>query len=465
VPEALSYPEGIPEEVISVLTACAESLLRELDVADLPAPLRPLKRFNPRRLGTATARATLRRVALDAGPFRSRIEERVGERYSDVAEALRQGTVLPDGPADQLAACCLALGPDYWQEPLRAALARLGNVALAQEEAASARCQAKLRDELESVRSRMRDDLAKAEGRRKRFQEEAEELSSKVRSLQADLRRESRISREAEGSVRTAEAAREAAEEREGRETRRLKAGLDAAREEVLRLKSELEASHRVERDLREERAAAPPAEVTGALGDIESAVRALREHLEPGRFQEERIKAEDMPRRNSKSRESAPSGSQRGRTRRRVPRGVDEDDPGSLELIASMPNAWVLVDGYNVTKHPEGFAGVPLEAQRTRLVALLESFRRRTGAEVEVVFDGQGPLAPGVARPVVRGIRVVFTEAGESADAYLMRRVRELDPDLPVAVVSADREVRDAAEIAGANLARPPALLRSERR
>jgi hypothetical protein len=42
---------------------------------------------------------------------------------------------------------------------------------------------------------------------------------------------------------------------------------------------------------------------------------------------------------------------------------------------------------------------------------------------------------------------------------------VRELDPELPVAVVSADREVRDAAEIAGANLARPPALLRSERR
>ena len=49
------------------------------------------------------------------------------------------------------------------------------------------------------------------------------------------------------------------------------------------------------------------------------------------------------------------------------------------------------------------------------------------------------------------RGVRVVFSPPGESADEVIRRLVRAEPPGRPVIVVSSDREVADGVAAAGA--------------
>jgi predicted RNA-binding protein with PIN domain len=117
------------------------------------------------------------------------------------------------------------------------------------------------------------------------------------------------------------------------------------------------------------------------------------------------------------------------------------------LEQLLALPRAHLLVDGYNVTKN--GWSGMPLDAQRARLVRELAPVAARSGAEITVVFDG----ADISARPVVapRGVRVIFSPADISADDVLRDLTRAEPVGRPVVVVSSDREIREAVVVAGA--------------
>jgi predicted RNA-binding protein with PIN domain len=104
------------------------------------------------------------------------------------------------------------------------------------------------------------------------------------------------------------------------------------------------------------------------------------------------------------------------------------------------------LVDGYNVIRRSPELASSEhrgLEAGRAALCELLAAAMRATGDEFTVVFDGArgGGTARGAG-----GVRVVFSSARESADRVLARMARQGG-----AVVSNDREVREAAVRAGA--------------
>jgi predicted RNA-binding protein with PIN domain len=104
------------------------------------------------------------------------------------------------------------------------------------------------------------------------------------------------------------------------------------------------------------------------------------------------------------------------------------------------------LVDGYNVIRRAPELKSreqESLEAGRQALCALLVQVARASTDTFTVVFDGAqaGDRAGGGS-----GVTVIFSSARESADRVLARMAREGG-----AVVSNDREVRRAAERAGA--------------
>lgn len=104
------------------------------------------------------------------------------------------------------------------------------------------------------------------------------------------------------------------------------------------------------------------------------------------------------------------------------------------------------LVDGYNVIRRAPELASrerESLQAGREALCRVLSTAARLSGDQFTVVFDGDrgGGSVPGGL-----GVRVIFSSARETADRVLARRATA-----GVAVVSNDREVRQAAARAGA--------------
>jgi len=138
--------------------------------------------------------------------------------------------------------------------------------------------------------------------------------------------------------------------------------------------------------------------------------------------------------------------------------RALAPDDPAVLEQLLALPRVHLVVDGYNVTK--SGYGGLPLEQQRSRLLAGLAALAARTRAEVTCVFDGTTVGVPVVSTPP-RGVRVLFSAEGQTADELIDRLVRAEPPGRPVVVVSTDREVADRAVTAGARAVPSLALLR----
>ena len=103
------------------------------------------------------------------------------------------------------------------------------------------------------------------------------------------------------------------------------------------------------------------------------------------------------------------------------------------------------LVDGYNVIRRAPELRSreqESLEAGRQALCALLATVARVSHDTFTVVFDGVDAGGRGGGA----GVTVIFSSARESADHVLAKMAREGG-----AVVSNDREVRRAAERAGA--------------
>jgi predicted RNA-binding protein with PIN domain len=141
------------------------------------------------------------------------------------------------------------------------------------------------------------------------------------------------------------------------------------------------------------------------------------------------------------------------------VPGGRGADDPETLAAWMGVDGVLVLVDGYNVTKHPQGFPDRGLEDQRTLLLDLCRRLARRFGAEVTVVFDG-GTVGPIPTRLPLGPVEVVFTDAGRTADDEIVARTNAAPPERPVVVVTSDNELRTRVTALGATITRSPALL-----
>ena len=127
--------------------------------------------------------------------------------------------------------------------------------------------------------------------------------------------------------------------------------------------------------------------------------------------------------------------------------RALEADDPARLDQLLALPRAHLVVDGYNVTKR--GFGEMSLEQQRSRLVSGLGGIAAQTGAEVTVVFDGAERVVG--LPPPPRGVRVLFSRKGETADELIRRLVRAEPAGRPIVVISSDREVADGVRRHGA--------------
>ncbi len=139
--------------------------------------------------------------------------------------------------------------------------------------------------------------------------------------------------------------------------------------------------------------------------------------------------------------------------------RGRATDDPALVDEILAMPAIHLIVDGYNVTKL--GYAALTLEDQRSRLLAGLGGLAARAaGAEITCVFDATSASSRPVAAGTPRGVRVLFSAAGELADELIVRLAAAEPEGRPVVVVTNDREVIEAVRPLGAGALPSGALL-----
>ncbi|MGN6088475.1 MAG: NYN domain-containing protein [Actinomycetales bacterium] len=419
----------LPGPVRSRVLELSLGAFAELRPDEVPGSLRAVAKFAPAKRAKLGGGQLL--AALDTDErFRSLIAAQVRSQAAALAEAVESG--VPSAGAsdpDELAAAAFLLRPEGWQRYVEAA----ASARATSFDVNGARERQRLEEQLTGERERARAD-------RERWKAHIDDLKAEVSTLRRTLRStrdELVAAREARGAAETARdvtateaAASVSSAESEARRLRvrvaELEATLESARRSAregrsiedtrlrLLLDTILDGAAGLRREL-----ALPPVDVRPA--DLVAAVR--------------------------------PDGSPEP-----AARAQSSDDPRLLDALLGLPQVHLVVDGYNVTK--TGFGSLSLEDQRHRLVTGLGGIAAQTGAEVTVCFDGAA-LDGRVPVPGARGVRVLFSAAGETADELIRRLVRAEPPGRPVVVVSSDREVIDGVKASGARPVAAMALVR----
>jgi len=429
-PDAAPAP-SLPEPARRAVTALAAHVLGVIPEAAVPASLRRVRDFAPARRGRSGAAPLAAALERDAG-FRQLVGAAWRELHPDLAEEIDAGRSLPAADPVELAAGIYLLRPEAWQATLAEAV---DAVAGGEAEARRREQEAGSRTRLEALVGeveRWRTDAEQARGALAVVEEELTAMRRELRRLRADADRLRAAARDAErqaegersaaaeaatahrAALRSAEdRARRAEEEAQlARRSAREGRSLAAARTRLL-LDTVVEAAAGLRRELALPPAAMLPADVVaGATGTSEPPIRA---------------------------------------------RALPPDDPGALDELLLLPRCHLVVDGYNVTK--SGFGTLPLADQRRRLVDGLAAVAARTGAEVTCCFDGAEVDSRQAS--LVRGVRILFSDPGVSADDLIRRLVLAEPAGRPLVVVSSDAEVAAAARDAAARAVPAAALLR----
>lgn len=433
VPSADHEP-SLPEPVRARVIALVAAALTGMPSDEVPASLRRVAQFAPQRRARMGGPAIAAQLRADLG-FRQHAAARVLDAAGDLGTAIRQGT--PPGAADpvEVAALTYLARPEGWRETIGAVAETLRadadsaavaerlhaaeqRIIRAEHERAVARVEAeKLRDELGRLRA------------------EDDGLREQVRTLTRSLREAKAAEKRATELLATerGRAARAAAEAEA--ELRRVRARL---------IEAELAASG--SRAAAKEARAVDDARLWLLLETIGQAAVGLRRELalDPATTLPADHVADAMAQRP-------------GETSRASARALEADDPARLDQLLALPRVHLIIDGYNVTKR--GFGDLSLEQQRTRLVAALAAIAAQTGAETTVVFDGAEKLNAMPGMP--RGLRVLFSRKGQTADELIRALVRAEPAGRPVVVISSDREVADGVRRHGAYPLSSDTLLR----
>jgi predicted RNA-binding protein with PIN domain len=438
----------VPEALLSGYLDAALAFLRAADQADLPGPLRQYQTWTPKRLRHQRVLSLVRRTLDLDQSFRKAVDERVlqeEEALTRLVRAGRHGEALASGEAPEaVARVGLALGPDG-EVAVQAAVAAAATSQARAEAAAVRSALAGAENELDAARERAETEAAAARAARDELRAAREELRRVERERRALADRVEGLERELAQSAAAVRASRDEA----AAEQRRLNG-------RVTELQARLAESQRNYRALRRSSGQVDPA-VAEAVGALERDLDTLRRVTG--------LAEEGGPSRGggNAGRGNAGSGPDSRRPDRRsplpVPGGRGADDPETLAAWMATDGVLVLVDGYNVTKHPQGFADRDLEDQRTLLLDLCRRLGRRFGAEITVVFDG-GTVGPIPTRLPLGPVEVVFTDAGRTADDEIVVRTNAAPSDRPVVVVTSDNELRTRVTALGATVTRSPALL-----
>ncbi|MCP8712115.1 NYN domain-containing protein [Streptomyces sp. AC04842] len=423
-------PDGVRRRVVQIVA----DGFGGLTVAKLPAQLRQYARFTPTRRAKFAGNAMA--AALETDPlFRQRIGEKLREAEPELTGALDSGSPPPAADPLDVAAAAYVLRPPGWVKLVTAAgeEAQRADAERADEETRAEL--ERLRAELDRAREHTRSETERLRAELDAAKKETDSLHRKLRSALADVKRGEAALRKLRGEMDAVRAEGQAQVSAAESETRRLKARLGET-------EAALEAARRAAREGR----SVEDMRVRLLLDTVLDAAQGLRRELalppvsvrpaetvdavEPGRMTPKDIAA----------------------------RALSEDDPAVLDQLLALPQAHLVVDGYNVTK--TGYPQMPLEKQRLRLLGQLAQLAAQTGAEVTCVFDGAELAAPVLLAPP-RGVRVLFSKPGVTADELIRQLVRAEPPGRPVIVVSTDREVADGVARAGARPVASAVLLK----
>ncbi|MFE7790993.1 NYN domain-containing protein [Streptomyces sp. NPDC057460] len=413
-------PEGVRRRVVALVS----DAFGGLTVTELPAQLRQYARFTPTRRAKFAGNAMAAALESDT-LFRQRIGERLRESQPELAAAVEAGS--PPAAADpvDVAAAAYVLRPVGWVKLVAAAGEEVQRADAERADEEGRRELERLREELAQARTQTKSETERLRGELEAARKEADGLQRKLRSALNEVKRGEAAVRRGKAeteTVRTEAAARISAAESE---TRRLRARLGEAEASV-------EASRRAAREGR----SVEDMRLRLLLDTVLDAARGLRRELalppssirpadsvdavEPGAMSPKDIAA----------------------------RALSDTDPALLDQLLALPQAHLIVDGYNVTK--TGYPQLPLEKQRLRLLGGLAVLAAQSGAEMTCVFDGAELAAPVLLAPP-RGVRVLFSKPGVTADELIRQLARAEPPGRPVVVVSTDREVADGVAKAGA--------------
>ncbi|MFH9551252.1 NYN domain-containing protein [Streptomyces sp. NPDC051445] len=423
-------PDGVRRRVVQIVS----DGFGGLTVTELPAQLRQYARFAPNRRAKFAGNAMA--AALETDPlFRQRIAEKFREAQPELAGALDAGSPTPAADPHEVAAAAYVLRPTGWvklvtaagEEAQRADAERAGEESRAELE--------RLREELDRAREQTRTDTASLRTELEAAKKEAESAHRKLRSALSDVKRGEAALRKVRAELEAVRAEGQIQVSAAESESRRLKGRL-------AEVEAALEATRRAAREGR----SVEDMRVRLLLDTVLDAAQGLRRELalppvsvrpaetvdavEPGRMTPKDI----------------------------ATRALSENDPAILDQLLALPQAHLVVDGYNVTK--TGYPQMPLEKQRLRLLGQLSQLAAQTGAEVTCVFDGAELAAPVLLAPP-RGVRVLFSKPGVTADELIRQLVRAEPPGRPVIVASTDREVADGIAKAGARPVASAVLLK----
>jgi predicted RNA-binding protein with PIN domain len=423
-------PDGVRRRVVQIIS----DGFGGLTVSELPAQLRQYARFTPSRRAKFAGNAMAATLETDA-LFRQRIGEKFREAQPELAGALDSGSPLPAADPLDVAAAAYVLRPTGWVKLVTAAGEEVQRADAERADEENRAELERLRAELAQAREHTRAESERLRTELESAKKEAESLHRKLRAALSDVKRGEAALRKAQGEMDAVRAEAHLRVSAAESESRRLKARLGEA-------ESALEATRRAAREGR----SVEDMRVRLLLDTLLDATQGLRRELalppvsvrpaetvdavEPGRMTPKDIAA----------------------------RALSENDPAILDQLLALPQAHLVVDGYNVTK--TGYPQMPLEKQRLRLLGQLSALAAQTGAEVTCVFDGAELAAPVLLAPP-RGVRVLFSKPGVTADELIRQLVRAEPPGRPVIVASTDREVADGVARAGARPVASAVLLK----
>ncbi|WP_345630405.1 NYN domain-containing protein [Streptomyces thinghirensis] len=423
-------PDGVRRRVVQIVS----DGFGGLTLGELPAQLRQYARFAPNRRAKFAGNAMA--AAVETDPlFRQRIGEKLREAQPELAGALDAASPPPAADPLDVAAAAYVLRPHGWVKLVTAAgeEAQRADAERADEESRAEL--ERLHEELARAREHTRTETERLRAELDAAKRESESLHRKLRSALSDVKRGEAALRKVRAEMDAVRAEGHAQVSAAESESRRLKTRLGEA-------EAALEATRKAAREGR----SVEDMRVRLLLDTLLDATQGLRRELalppvsvrpaetvdavEPGRMTPKDIAA----------------------------RALSENDPAILDQLLALPQAHLVVDGYNVTK--TGYPQMPLEKQRLRLLGQLSQLAAQTGAEMTCVFDGAELVAPVLLAPP-RGVRVLFSKPGVTADELIRQLVRAEPPGRPVIVVSTDREVADGVARAGARPVASAVLLK----
>jgi predicted RNA-binding protein with PIN domain len=417
----------LPESVRRRVVDLAADRLGQLEPDDVPASLRAFVKFTPGRRRQVVLPIA---AALEQDEsFRDAVAQAVREGVPGLAAALEAGTAVPAADPEDVAAAAYLLRSPGWEAHVQRVTDEEAAAQAAAAQQAAAREDRRRSKDVEAELASLRSRLSDSETRVARASETAERERARAREAVDRARRAEEALADVTSGVDAERSAATESGERAVAELRRMG-------ERVQELEAALE---RTRRDSRQAREAADIRRWL-LLDTMARSVVGLREELAPSpptRRPADLVEALSPP--------------------EPVAVSIAADDPSAVDQLLTLPNAHLIVDGYNVTK--SGYPDLTLEDQRARLVSGLAALAARTGAEVTCVFDG-AEVQVRVAAAALRRVRVRFSPAGQTADELIRRLARAEPTGRPVTVVSSDREVVDGVRRAGARTLTSRALL-----